>query len=71
MITSLIFRIVIFGAVILALACGFFIWLTKRKSAEDRRAFSEVLNTDTVKTFYKPEEYVSAANKNDRTDSDN
>ena len=47
---------------LLVLACvGFLILLFKMKSRDDRKAFSKVLGSNSVKTYYKPEEYAKAA----------
>jgi hypothetical protein len=45
----------------LAIGAMLIVWLWRKKSAEDRDAFSEVLKQESVTTYYNPEEYAKAS----------
>ena len=66
MIASVLVKLFLLSIVVLIGLYCFFAFMWRRKSAEDRRSYSEVMHTDTVKTCFSPEEYLRAQHEADR-----
>ena len=66
MIGSLIVNIFLLALVCMIAGVAFFVWLWRKKSAEDKRDFAQVLNEPTVETQYDIKTYTASIRSRDK-----